>query len=120
MFISLLQVGHMLAAYPALHLFAVYSFLNVAAAKRNFPTLWYAESLADAVRHADVALVLTEGKEFVGADPEHLAQLTDGHVIIDGRNNLDAERWTRAGWDHRALGHAVPAQPPKEGTRVAA
>lgn len=76
-------------------------------ARRIFPTLSYAEGLIEAVDGADAVLVLTEWEEFRDADPEALARIVSRPLVIDARNCLAADTWKQAGWDYRALGHAV-------------
>jgi UDPglucose 6-dehydrogenase len=56
--------------------------------------------------------VLTEWREFVELDPDDLAQTVRAKVVVDGRNCLDVDRWTRAGWRVYALGKSVNQQPP--------
>ena len=36
--------------------------------------------------------------------PERLAAVVAERRIVDGRNTLDRELWTKEGWTHRALG----------------
>jgi UDPglucose 6-dehydrogenase len=67
-------------------------------ARRLFPTLSYGESMVEAVRGADLVLVLTEWPEFVQADAAALACAAASAVMIDGRNCLDRESWTTVGW----------------------
>ncbi len=73
-------------------------------AKKLFPTLRYAASIAEAVDDADLVLHLTEWEEFRQMDPEEVGQLVAKRRILDGRNALDADRWRAAGWTYRALG----------------
>ncbi|WP_158866683.1 UDP-glucose dehydrogenase family protein [Leifsonia sp. AG29] len=80
-------------------------------AQRLFPTLGYADSMAEAVTGADLTIVLTEWDEFTGADPVALAGLVKGRTVIDGRNCLDAAAWSAAGWAVHAMG-TVPAPAP--------
>ncbi|AQT78382.1 UDP-glucose 6-dehydrogenase [Mycolicibacterium litorale] len=77
--------------------------------QRLFPTLNYSTSALEACDRADAVLVLTEWQEFVELDPGALAQTVRARVVVDGRNCLDAERWTRAGWKVFALGRPVVA-----------
>lgn len=74
---------------------------NVAAI---WPTLTLADSMAEAVKDADVVIVATEWSEFRQADPAELAALVRTQRVIDGRNCLDAEAWIAAGWLYRGLG----------------
>ena len=73
-------------------------------ARRDYPDLDYADSLADAARDADVLLHLTEWREFRDMDPHVLDGVVRHKSIVDGRNALDPEMWRAAGWHYRALG----------------
>jgi UDPglucose 6-dehydrogenase len=73
-------------------------------ARKKWPELSYAETVADAVADAEVVLLLTEWPEYVALDPEHLKSLVSRPVIVDGRNCLDPVAWRAAGWTYRALG----------------
>ncbi|WBB62951.1 UDP-glucose/GDP-mannose dehydrogenase family protein [Streptomyces sp. WMMC500] len=73
-------------------------------ARREFPTLRYADSAEDAVRGADVVLHLTEWSEFHTLDPHRLARAAATAHLIDGRNTLDPAPWRAAGWTFRAVG----------------
>ncbi|HKV21248.1 MAG TPA: UDP-glucose/GDP-mannose dehydrogenase family protein [Mycobacterium sp.] len=75
--------------------------------RRLFPTLNYSTSVIEACERADAVLVLTEWREFVELDPDELAATVRAKVIVDGRNCLDATRWTDAGWKVYALGKSV-------------
>lgn len=74
---------------------------NAAAA---WPTLHFAEGMVEAVRGAELVVVATEWREFKDADPVALAKISAGHVVIDGRNCLDAGAWMSAGWVYRGMG----------------
>ncbi len=73
-------------------------------ARRDFPTLAYAPTAVDAARDADVVLHLTEWQAFRQMHPERLSAVVAERRIVDGRNTLDRELWTKEGWTHRALG----------------
>lgn len=73
-------------------------------ARRACPTLGFAPSALEAARGADVVLHLTEWDEFAALDPATLGEVVSERRIVDGRNTLDPERWSREGWAHRALG----------------
>lgn len=77
-------------------------------AQRLFPTLNYAASVEDACERADAVLVLTEWRQFIELDPDDLADRVRARVVVDGRNCLDAARWTRAGWRVFRLGAPRP------------
>jgi UDPglucose 6-dehydrogenase len=72
--------------------------------QRLFPTLNYSTSVVEACDRADAVLVLTEWREFVELDPHDLADTVRAKVIVDGRNCLDAAKWSDAGWRVYALG----------------
>jgi UDPglucose 6-dehydrogenase len=82
----------------------VYDPVAMPQARRANPELGYAESAVEAVRDADVVLLLTEWAEFRDADPELLGAATAKRNIVDGRNALDPARWRAASWHYRALG----------------
>jgi UDPglucose 6-dehydrogenase len=77
-------------------------------ARRLFPTLNYAVSVAEACEGADAVLVLTEWREFVELDPADLADQVRARVVVDGRNCLDVTRWQQAGWQVYRLGARRP------------
>lgn len=92
-------------------------------ARSTFPTLSFADTVEEAIAHADAVLVLTEWPAFVSADPVALAALVNSPVVIDARNCLDADSWRAAGWVFRALGRntspvAATAITPGRGTRT--
>jgi len=74
---------------------------------RAVPSLEVAASVEDALRGADVVLVLTEWEEFRGLDPVALLDLVRSPRVIDGRLVLDPDKWRAAGWDLRALGRSA-------------
>ena len=78
-------------------------------ARRSYPDLAYADSLAEAVDGADVVALLTEWQEFRDADPAALGVLVKHRRVVDGRHALDADDYRAKGWEYRALGR--PAQP---------
>ncbi|GAB3773356.1 UDPglucose 6-dehydrogenase [Nocardioides ginsengisegetis] len=73
-------------------------------AAKKWPELNFADTVEDAVRDADVVLLLTEWPEYVALDPVELATHVRERRIIDGRNCLDPVAWRAAGWHYRALG----------------
>ena len=73
-------------------------------ARKKWPELNCVEKVSDAVRDAEVVLLLTEWPEYVALDPSDLAALVAEPRIIDGRNCLDPAAWREAGWHYRALG----------------
>jgi UDPglucose 6-dehydrogenase len=75
--------------------------------QRLFPTLNYSTSVEEACDRADAVLVLTEWREFVELDPHELASTVRAKVVVDGRNCLDIDVWSSAGWRVYALGRSV-------------
>ncbi|GAA3750605.1 UDP-glucose/GDP-mannose dehydrogenase family protein [Salinactinospora qingdaonensis] len=73
-------------------------------ARREHPDLSYASSMLEAVRDAEVVLLLTEWAEFREADPKELTEVVAQTKIVDGRNALDPALWRERGWTYRALG----------------
>ena len=73
-------------------------------AKARFPKLNYAETVAEAMRNADVVLHLTEWREYRKLNPADLQPLVRQAHIIDGRLCLDPALWRAAGWTYQALG----------------
>ncbi len=49
-------------------------------------------------------LVLTEWRQYRQLDPVAFGQIVASKRVLDGRNALDREAWTAAGWTYRALG----------------
>ena len=78
----------------------------IAPAKKRFPALGFAEDIEGALKGADLVLHLTEWKIYRELDPAKMAKLVANPIMIDGRNALDREAWTAAGWKFRALGRA--------------
>ncbi len=73
-------------------------------ARKAVPDISYAETVTEAVRGADVVLLLTEWKEYRDLEPATISSLVKEKRILDGRNALDPARWRAAGWTYRALG----------------
>jgi UDPglucose 6-dehydrogenase len=73
-------------------------------ARVRYPDLRYADTVEDAVRGAELVLLLTEWKEYVTLAPEDLKPLVAQARVLDGRNALDPDVWRNAGWTYRALG----------------
>lgn len=73
-------------------------------AAKKWPELSFAATVDEAVRGAEVVLLLTEWPEYIALDPHEVARLVGSPKIIDGRNCLDPALWRQAGWLYRALG----------------
>ena len=73
-------------------------------ARRLHPQLVFTKSIEDALRDADVVVLVTEWLEFRDLVPADVAELVKGKTIIDGRNCLDPEAWRAAGFNYVGLG----------------
>ena len=74
-------------------------------ARRTHPQLSYEASRDDTIRDADAILLVTEWDEYRRQlSPDHASTLTDGRVVVDGRNGLDASAWRAAGWTYYGMG----------------
>ncbi|HEX6485154.1 MAG TPA: UDP binding domain-containing protein, partial [Nocardioidaceae bacterium] len=73
-------------------------------AKKKWPDLAFVDTVEEALRDAELVLVLTEWPEYVTLDPTDVAKHVARRSVLDGRNCLDPERWRAAGWTYRALG----------------
>jgi UDPglucose 6-dehydrogenase len=77
----------------------------IANAQAKHPQLNYVADRDEALRAADAVVVVTEWDEYRRQmPPEHVSTLTDGRVIVDGRNCLDADAWRAAGWTYYGMG----------------
>ncbi|MEV0581860.1 UDP-glucose/GDP-mannose dehydrogenase family protein [Nonomuraea sp. NPDC050310] len=85
-------------------LVSVYDPIALDNARKAHPELSYATSAVEAVRGANVVLLLTEWAEFLALDPGELGSVVATRKIVDGRNALDPTVWRAAGWHYRALG----------------
>jgi UDPglucose 6-dehydrogenase len=73
-------------------------------ARAKHPQLHFVDDATEAVRDADIVLLLTEWRDYRGLVPADIAELVAGKKIIDGRNVLDSAEWTAAGWQYKAMG----------------
>jgi UDPglucose 6-dehydrogenase len=73
-------------------------------ARRAYPDLHYADSVAEAATGAQVVALLTEWDQFRQIDPRWLGAIVAVRAIVDGRHALDPVAWRAAGWAYRALG----------------
>jgi UDPglucose 6-dehydrogenase len=72
--------------------------------RRVWPQLEYADTPQQAAARADAVLVLTEWRQYRELDPVAFGKVVRQKRVLDGRNALDREAWTAAGWTYRALG----------------
>jgi UDPglucose 6-dehydrogenase len=73
-------------------------------AQPHHPELSFVAERDEALRGADLVLLLTEWAEYQALTPEHAAGLVAQQHVIDGRNAWNPETWRSAGWTYRALG----------------
>ena len=73
-------------------------------ARRRHPQLDYTSSTQEALRGAELVVLLTEWREYRALDPAVTGRLVAERRIIDGRNVLDVAAWRAAGWQVRGLG----------------
>lgn len=72
-------------------------------------TIWedkitYSENSYEALKNADAMLLLTEWNEFRRPDFDKIKTLLKSPVIFDGRNQYDAERMERRGFEYYCVG----------------
>ncbi|MFD2092797.1 UDP-glucose dehydrogenase family protein [Blastococcus deserti] len=72
--------------------------------RRLWPQLDYADTPEEAADRADAVLVLTEWRQYRELDPVSFGAVVRQKRVLDGRNALDRDAWTAAGWTYRALG----------------
>jgi UDPglucose 6-dehydrogenase len=72
--------------------------------RRLWPQLEYADTAEGAAERADAVLLLTEWRQYRELDPIAFGRVVARKRVLDGRNALDREAWTSAGWSYRALG----------------
>jgi UDPglucose 6-dehydrogenase len=72
--------------------------------RQEWPHLDYAATPEEAAERADAVLVLTEWKAYRQLDPVAFGEVVAQRRVLDGRNALDRDAWTAAGWTYRALG----------------
>jgi UDPglucose 6-dehydrogenase len=78
--------------------------------RRLWPQLDYADTAEEAAERADAVLVLTEWRQYKELDPVAFGRVVARRRVLDGRNALDREAWTAAGWSYRALGRRAPVE----------
>lgn len=73
-------------------------------ARARHPQLHYEVELEDALRGADVVVLVTEWPEFRTLDPAWVASLVRTRTVIDARNSFVPADWRAAGWTYYGLG----------------
>jgi UDPglucose 6-dehydrogenase len=72
--------------------------------RRVRPELDYVATVDEAVRDADLVLLLTEWRAYRDLAPADLNDLVARRTIVDGRNVLDPAAWRAAGWTYFGMG----------------
>jgi UDPglucose 6-dehydrogenase len=72
--------------------------------RRSWPQLDVVATPEEAAERADAVLLLTEWKQYRELDPVAFGKVVTQKRVLDGRNALDRDAWTEAGWTYRALG----------------
>ncbi|MEI5584907.1 MULTISPECIES: UDP-glucose dehydrogenase family protein [unclassified Agromyces] len=75
-------------------------------ARLRHPQLDYVASADEALDGADLALLVTEWREYRDLDPAAVAARMAAPRIIDARNVLDPVAWRAAGFAYRGLGRS--------------
>ena len=73
-------------------------------ARKLVTGITFADSMLDAVRDADAAVLVTEWSELVEADYGEVARAMSGNLLIDGRNALDPAAVRAAGLVYEGIG----------------
>jgi UDPglucose 6-dehydrogenase len=73
-------------------------------ARLRHPQLEYTSSTNEAVRDAELVVLVTEWREYRALDPHAVGRIVTARRIIDGRNVLDPAAWRAAGWQYRGIG----------------
>lgn len=70
----------------------------------QFPSVVFAESALDALKGADVLMILTEWAEFQSVDPKEFARLLNLKRVYDGRNLFSLSQMAGAGVTYVSIG----------------
>jgi UDPglucose 6-dehydrogenase len=79
---------------------------------KDTPNVTYMESKYEALKNADAMILLTEWKEFRSPDFDEIQALLNEPIIFDGRNQYNAEKLQKIGFEYfqigrQPLGHAI-------------
>ena len=85
-------------------LVAVHDPIAIDNARKQGYDLEFCETVEDALRGAHVVVHATEWGAYRQLDAAALAKIVAAPRILDGRNVLDREEWTKAGWTIDFLG----------------
>lgn len=82
----------------------VHDPVAIPAVNREFPELSTSLTIEQAFEDSDLILHLTEWAEYQDIDPVQLRNIVKTPLVIDGRNALERDKWTNAGWKIIYLG----------------
>lgn len=90
------------------------------AATADIPELERAKTARDAIEGADLVILATEWPEYAACDWRDLALRANVPLLYDGRNALEVDQLTEAGWTVLQVGHATSqAARPEHGAGTA-
>ena len=72
--------------------------------RRLHPQLDYVDTAEEAIRDADVVVLVTEWQEYKDLDAVATREIVGSPTVIDGRNVLVPADWRAAGWTYVGLG----------------
>ncbi|GAA2980029.1 UDP-glucose/GDP-mannose dehydrogenase family protein [Microbacterium terrae] len=75
-------------------------------ARLRHPQLIYTSVAEEALRAADLVVLVTEWPQFTSLDPREVGELVRHRRVIDGRNALDPTAWKDAGFTYAGLGRS--------------
>ncbi|WP_434995267.1 UDP-glucose dehydrogenase family protein [Arthrobacter sp. Ld5] len=70
----------------------------------NYPQLHFEADTVQALRGAELTILLTDWPQYRALDPSDTAAVVSRRAILDGRNALPSNAWRSAGWDYRGIG----------------
>jgi UDPglucose 6-dehydrogenase len=76
-------------------------------AKPLFPNVHFCDSSIQAAEHADALVIATEWEEFQQLDWEHMREVMNRPLVLDGRNLLNAEEMLALGFEYHGVGRVI-------------
>ena len=70
----------------------------------NLNNIEMGSSLENTINNSDGILLLVKHSEFIGLQPEKIANLTKSRIIVDAVNAWNIEEWQKAGFQFHRLG----------------
>jgi UDPglucose 6-dehydrogenase len=84
-----------------------YDPVAAAEAQKLMHGVEFADSALDAVHGSDAIVLVTEWPEFAELDWHRVAEVTQGRIVIDGRNFVDSETVRAAGFVYEGVGRPI-------------